>query len=132
MSLTDQTFDHEAAVCAEIWVIIPYARPMASGHLLVVDDEPSILGTLKKALTLEGYRVDVAGGAKLADSRVQSGAYDLVLLDVALPDGDGVQPDPHVGRARRGRRAPNRSRPCFCLIQTLECRNIDKVVRRIS
>lgn len=64
---------------------------MASGHLLVVDDEPSILGTLKKALTLEGYRVDVAGGAKLADSRVQTGVYDLVLLDVALPDGDGVE-----------------------------------------
>lgn len=64
---------------------------MASGHLLVVDDEPSILGTLKKALTLEGYRVDVAGGAKLADTRVQTGAYDLVLLDVALPDGDGVE-----------------------------------------
>src|SRR6187549_3258751 len=64
---------------------------MASGHLLVVDDEPAILGTLKKALTLEGYRVDVAGGAKLADTRVQAGAYDLVLLDVALPDGDGVE-----------------------------------------
>lgn len=64
---------------------------MPSGHLLVVDDEPSILGTLKKALTLEGYRVDVAGGAKLADSRAQAGAYDLVLLDVALPDGDGVE-----------------------------------------
>jgi DNA-binding NtrC family response regulator len=63
---------------------------MPSGHLLVVDDEPAILGTLKKALTLEGYRVDVAGGAKLADSRVQTGVYDLVLLDVALPDGDGV------------------------------------------
>lgn len=64
---------------------------MPSGQLLVVDDEPSILGTLKKALSLEGYRVDVAGGAKLADSRVQSGAYDLVMLDVALPDGDGVE-----------------------------------------
>ncbi len=56
----------------------------------MVDDEATILSTLKKALTLEGYRVDVAGGAQLAESRVRQGNYDLVLLDVALPDGNGV------------------------------------------
>ena len=39
---------------------------MAHAHLLVVDDEPSILTTLQKALTLEGYSVDVAGGVKVA------------------------------------------------------------------
>ena len=36
---------------------------VARGAILVVDDEPSILNTLKKALTLEGYAVDVAGGS---------------------------------------------------------------------
>jgi DNA-binding response OmpR family regulator len=35
---------------------------MPRAHLLVVDDEPSILTTLQKALSLEGYGVDVAGG----------------------------------------------------------------------
>lgn len=63
---------------------------MARAHLLIVDDETSILSTLKKALTLEGYTVDVAGGAALAEERIRKGNYDLVLLDVALPDGDGV------------------------------------------
>ena len=63
---------------------------MPSGHILVVDDEPSILNTLKKALTLEGYGVDVAGGVSVAEERLRKGSYDLVLLDVALPDGDGV------------------------------------------
>jgi DNA-binding NtrC family response regulator len=63
---------------------------MARGHLLVVDDEAAILSTLKKALTLEGYTVDVAGGVRLAEERIQKGNYDVVLLDVALPDGDGV------------------------------------------
>lgn len=58
---------------------------------MVVDDEASILGTLKTALTLEGYRVDVAGGAQLAQSKARNGTYDLLLLDVALPDGDGVE-----------------------------------------
>jgi two-component system, NtrC family, nitrogen regulation response regulator NtrX len=64
---------------------------MPRGQVLVVDDEPSILGTLKKALTLEGYAVDVAGGVRLAEERLGKRGYDVVLLDVALPDGDGVE-----------------------------------------
>jgi DNA-binding NtrC family response regulator len=64
---------------------------MARGTILVVDDEPSILNTLKKALTLEDYSVDVAGGVGLALERIAKKSYDVVLLDVALPDGDGVE-----------------------------------------
>lgn len=67
-----------------------YARQMARGTVLVVDDEPSILGTLKKALSLEGYSVDLAGGVVLAEERIAKKSYDIVLLDVALPDGDGL------------------------------------------
>lgn len=63
---------------------------MAREHLLVVDDEPSILGSLKKALSLEGYRVDVAGGVAVAEERLSKHSYDVLLLDVALPDGNGV------------------------------------------
>jgi DNA-binding NtrC family response regulator len=63
---------------------------MARAHLLVVDDEPSILTTLQKALSLEGYGVDVAGGIKVAEERLGRRSYDMVLLDVSLPDGDGV------------------------------------------
>jgi DNA-binding NtrC family response regulator len=63
---------------------------MARGTVLVVDDEPSILGTLKKALSLEGYSVDVAGGIGLAEERLAKKDYDVLLLDVALPDGDGL------------------------------------------
>jgi DNA-binding NtrC family response regulator len=63
---------------------------MARAHLLVVDDEPSILTTLQKALSLEGYGVDVAGGVKIAEERLGRRTYDMVLLDVSLPDGDGV------------------------------------------
>ncbi|HEY6559319.1 MAG TPA: sigma-54 dependent transcriptional regulator [Polyangiaceae bacterium] len=64
---------------------------MPRGVVLVVDDEPSILNTLKKALTLEGYAVDVAGGVSLAEQRIAKRSYDVVLLDVALPDGDGLE-----------------------------------------
>jgi DNA-binding NtrC family response regulator len=64
---------------------------MPLGQVLVVDDEPAILSTLKKALTLEGYSVDVAGGIGIAEERLAKKAYDVLLLDVALPDGDGLE-----------------------------------------
>lgn len=40
---------------------------MAKAHPLVVDDEPNVLTTLQRALTLEGYVVDVAGGVRVAE-----------------------------------------------------------------
>lgn len=63
---------------------------MSRGAVLVVDDEPGILSTLKKALSLEGYLVDVAGGVGIAEEKLRKRSYDILLLDVALPDGDGV------------------------------------------
>lgn len=64
---------------------------MPAAQVLVVDDEPSILTTLKTALRLEGYSADVAGGVRLAEERASKKSYDVILLDVALPDGDGVE-----------------------------------------
>src|ERR1700736_3111337 len=63
---------------------------MPHAHLLVVDDEPSILTTLQKALSLEGYAVDVAGGIKIAEEKLKKRSYDLSLFDVQLPDGSGL------------------------------------------
>src|SRR6202044_1045164 len=68
-----------------------YNRPMARAHLLVVDDEPSILTTLQKALSLEGYAVAGAGGVRVAGEKIKKRAYDLCLFDVMLPDGDGLE-----------------------------------------
>jgi DNA-binding NtrC family response regulator len=70
---------------------VRYGLGMPRGVILVVDDEPSILNTLKKALSLEGYTVDVAGGVRLAEERIAKRSYDAMLFDVALPDGDGVK-----------------------------------------
>jgi DNA-binding NtrC family response regulator len=63
---------------------------MPRGHVLVVDDERSILTTLQKALSLEGFGVDVAGGVRIAEEKIAKNSYDIALFDVALPDGDGV------------------------------------------
>jgi DNA-binding NtrC family response regulator len=63
---------------------------MPRGHVLVVDDERAILTTLQKALSLEGYTVDVAGGVRVAEEKLAKNSYDIAIFDVALPDGDGV------------------------------------------
>src|SRR5262245_27235327 len=64
---------------------------MPRGHILVLDDEPGILTTLHKALKLEGHIVDVAGGVRIAEEKIQKRSYDVALFDVSLPDGDGVE-----------------------------------------
>lgn len=63
---------------------------MPGPRILVVDDEPNVLATLKMALSVEGYEVDVAGDLTLARRRVQKENYAAALLDIGLPDGSGV------------------------------------------
>ena len=63
---------------------------MPRGQILIVDDEVSILKTLKTALSLEGYLVDLAANVSEARQHLEKRSYDVLLLDVALPDGNGV------------------------------------------
>ncbi|MDB4975016.1 MAG: C4-dicarboxylate transport transcriptional regulatory protein [Myxococcaceae bacterium] len=59
--------------------------------VLIVDDEKNILITLSRALKVEGYEVDVAGSGKLGLERAKAKSYDAILLDVQLPDIDGLE-----------------------------------------
>jgi DNA-binding NtrC family response regulator len=59
--------------------------------LLVIDDEPNILITLRRALELEGYEVDVAGSGRLGLQKLADRDFDLVMLDVQMPEIDGLQ-----------------------------------------
>jgi DNA-binding NtrC family response regulator len=59
--------------------------------VLIVDDEKNILLTMSRALRVEGYEVDVAGSGKLALERAKTKTYDAILLDVQLPDIDGLE-----------------------------------------
>ena len=64
---------------------------MPRGHVLVLDDERAILTTLQKALSLEGYTVDVAGGVGVAEEKLAKRSYDIALFDVSLALRDIVQ-----------------------------------------
>jgi two-component system OmpR family response regulator len=58
-------------------------------RVLVVEDEVKMAALLRRALQEEGYAVDVAGRADDALWLGTENAYDAVVLDVMLPDGDG-------------------------------------------
>ena len=61
-----------------------------SATVLIVDDEKNIQVTLARALSLEGYATQAAGTGQEALERIASLPVDLVLLDVKLPDLDGL------------------------------------------
>ncbi|MDZ7735463.1 MAG: sigma-54 dependent transcriptional regulator [Gammaproteobacteria bacterium] len=63
---------------------------MSSSKILVVDDEPDIRTLVKEILEDEGFQVDVAGNAESARQLVGSFAPNLVLLDIWMPDEDGI------------------------------------------
>ncbi len=59
-------------------------------RILVVDDEPAILRFLRASLASQGYVVTIATDARTALGTVRTGAVDLVILDLGLPDEDGL------------------------------------------
>ncbi|MCL4853228.1 MAG: response regulator transcription factor [Bryobacteraceae bacterium] len=60
-------------------------------RLLVVEDEKRIAGFLSRGLESAGYAVDVAGDGKSAIEHIQGTDYDLIILDLMLPDTDGLK-----------------------------------------
>jgi DNA-binding NtrC family response regulator len=60
------------------------------GRVLVIDDEADIRESLETLLVLEGYAVDLAQNAAEGLRSLDSRAYDLVLLDLMMPDRSGM------------------------------------------
>ena len=60
-------------------------------HILVTDDERSVRSAVRRALTLEGYRVTEAEDGAEALRVVQSDHPDAIVLDVMMPELDGYQ-----------------------------------------
>jgi len=60
-------------------------------HILVVEDEPEMAGLLTRGLREESYEVSVARDGRTALELSAANAFDLILLDVMLPQIDGIQ-----------------------------------------
>jgi len=63
---------------------------MSIGNILVVDDEPDICSLIKDILDDEGFNVTIAENAEEAQSAIQASQPILVLLDIWMPDTDGI------------------------------------------
>jgi DNA-binding response OmpR family regulator len=70
-------------------------------RILVVEDDPSIRLGLEDTLRAKGYEVDVTSRGEDGAERAQTGRYDLVVLDIMLPDIDGFEVCRRI-RAARG------------------------------
>src|SRR5579859_7602282 len=64
---------------------------LPKGRVLVIDDEVDIRESLETLLSLEGYSVDLAQNAAEGLRALDSRAYDLVLLDLMMPDRSGME-----------------------------------------
>jgi two-component system response regulator MprA len=64
---------------------------MVAVRILVVDDDRSLRDALRRALTLGGYEVQSAEGGQAGLTQIATGSPDAVVLDVAMPDIDGLE-----------------------------------------
>jgi len=60
-------------------------------RILIIDDEPDVILTLRTALEQNGFRTDSCIDSTLAYKNFRDGKYDLVLLDIKMPNVDGFQ-----------------------------------------
>src|SRR5712675_1111178 len=68
----------------------PETRPQSAGRILIIDDEAEIRESLETLLQLEGYTVAAAGTGREGLAQIGERAFDVVLLDLALPDKNGM------------------------------------------
>ena len=61
-----------------------------ASHILVVDDDRRIRDLLSRYLAQQGYRVTTAASASEARAKLRGLDFDLLVLDVGLPDGSGL------------------------------------------
>ena len=65
--------------------------PARLEHILVIDDDITQTEILSHLLAKQGYRVSVASTCKDGHAVANSEKVDLILLDIGMPDGDGLE-----------------------------------------
>ncbi len=70
---------------------VPCAATSRSGRLLVAEDNPTNSLVFKRTLEKAGYRIDLAANGAEAVEAVRQTRYEVVLMDVSMPDMDGLE-----------------------------------------
>ena len=64
---------------------------MSRGNILLIDDEEKLRHLLKRIISLEGFVVYEADSLKAGLRQLEKELIEVILCDVRLPDGDGVE-----------------------------------------
>ncbi len=64
---------------------------VAGAKIMVVDDEPHICRALDRLLSQEKYQVEIISSARVALQKLNEAKYDLILLDIRMPDMNGIE-----------------------------------------
>ena len=86
--------------------------------ILLIEDEPEIRRLVKGALEGEGFRIFTADTCARGEIEAGTRKPDLIILDLGLPDGDGIdlirvlRAETELLRSIRGRRERDRGPPC--------------------
>lgn len=65
--------------------------PVAKPRVLIVEDEPSLAEGLLEALAFQGYECEIAADGAVGRDRARAGEFDLMILDVMLPELSGFE-----------------------------------------
>ena len=65
--------------------------PARTERILVIEDDPGVSASIEMLLPARGYRVEVAARARDGLARAAASEFDLVITDLRLPDGDGME-----------------------------------------
>ena len=72
-------------------VLSPQESYFRRARLLAIDDSPTYLESLVDAFASEGYEVTQAAGAKEGLEKLEQGAFDCVMVDLVMPEMDGIE-----------------------------------------
>jgi CheY-like chemotaxis protein len=82
-------------------------RPMAGkGLILIVEDDAGTQLLIETLLKTDGYEVEAAGSVTVARQRLMDVTPDLILMDIELPDGDGLTLTAWIKRNGRTKSIP--------------------------
>lgn len=70
---------------------IPSVAPAQATHVLVVDDNPNNRSVLQRHIQTQGHRVTLASNGREALEMMEARAFDLILLDLMMPELDGFE-----------------------------------------
>ncbi|MBF0239881.1 MAG: response regulator [SAR324 cluster bacterium] len=77
-------------------IIVDEEKTSQPAQILIVDDEKAIVNLFQNVLTGEGYGVDVTLDCEMALDMIQEKTYDLIIIDMVMPEGGGLTVIPEI------------------------------------